>query len=76
MGELDKTIAVVFKRGGKNVMSEMEFVNNVILQFPIFRHERGVQIGCQEGPTGDGCRSGQGPAQEGERHGEADVRLS
>ncbi len=33
MGELDKTIAVVFKRGGKNVMSEMEFVNNVIFNF-------------------------------------------
>jgi len=33
MGELEKTIAVVFKRGGKNVMSEMEFVNNVIFNF-------------------------------------------
>jgi hypothetical protein len=33
MGELDKTIAVVFKRGGKNVMSEMEFVNSIIFNF-------------------------------------------
>lgn len=33
MGELDKTIAVVFKRGGKNVMSEKEFVNSIIFNF-------------------------------------------
>jgi hypothetical protein len=33
MGELEKTIAVVFKRGGKNVMSEKEFVLAITMNF-------------------------------------------
>jgi hypothetical protein len=33
MGELEKTIAVVFKRGGKNVMSEREFVLAIAMNF-------------------------------------------
>lgn len=48
MGELDKTIAVVFKRGGKNVMSEMEFVNNVIFNFRYSGAKEGFKLDARK----------------------------
>jgi hypothetical protein len=48
MGELDKTIAVVFKRGGKNVMSEMEFVNNVIFNFRYSGTKEGFKLDARK----------------------------
>jgi hypothetical protein len=48
MGELEKTIAVVFKRGGKNVMSEMEFVNNVIFNFRYADSKGGFKLDARK----------------------------